>query len=193
MNRILAGAVRDYKFITELNELPQIYALNKRISLHGAFPGLATPYQGTENYPYDTTYRTLQRRIVQSRDSVREYLRKSLPNRLSWTDSERRARRADYAAGKAPEVYSPFLDSLARFIIGMLGGCALIVPMLLMMLNPSLNKSLIVVSLALVLFALAMSLVFQTDNKDTITATATYAAVLVVFVGTSVGGNKSGN
>jgi hypothetical protein len=43
------------------------------------------------------------------------------------------------------------------------------------------------VSVAVVLFALALSLVFKTDNKDTITATATYAAVMVVFVGTTGG------
>ena len=66
--------------------------------------------------------------------------------------------------------------------------------MILMVLHPSLTKSLIVVSVAVVLFALVVGLVFETDNKDTITATATYAAVLVVFVGTSGGGSgSSGN
>jgi hypothetical protein len=40
----------------------------------------------------------------------------------------------------------------------------------------------------LVVFALVVGLVFETDNKDTIVATATYAAVLVVFVGNSGGG-----
>lgn len=59
------------------------------------------------------------------------------------------------------------------------------VPMLIMSLEPSQIKSLVTVSLSVVLFALVMSLTFQTDNKDTLTATATYAAVLVVFVGTS--------
>ena len=57
--------------------------------------------------------------------------------------------------------------------------------MLAMSFNPSTTKSLVVVSAAVVLFALLMSLSFHTDNKDTLTATATYAAVLVVFVGTS--------
>ena len=44
--------------------------------------------------------------------------------------------------------------------------------MVIMVLNPSPVKSLIVVSVAVVLFALAVGLVFETDNKDTITAIA---------------------
>lgn len=64
--------------------------------------------------------------------------------------------------------------------------------MVVMALDPSLTKSLIVVSVALVLFALIVGLVFETNNKDTIVATATYAAVLVVFVGSSGNGAGAG-
>lgn len=187
-----ADAIRDYKLITELDNLPH-YANDKRISLEGAFPDLARPYLGEKNRPYDTVYRTVRRKTAQSQDPIRNILRKSLPSRLSWTDPERSVKRLQYGAGEKPEIYSRFLDSVARFIIGTLGGCALIVPMLLMVLHPSLIKSLIVVSVAVVLFALIVGLVFETDNKDTITATATYAAVLVVFVGTSGSGSGSGN
>jgi hypothetical protein len=89
-----------------------------------------------------------------------------------------------------PEVYSKFLDVFARFVIGTAGGCSLIVPMVVMVLHASLRKSLVTTSVALVLFALFLGLVFETSNKDTITATATYAAVLVVFVGTSGSANN---
>lgn len=113
---------------------------------------------------------------------MREFLRQSLPSWLSWSSAEIQDRPSDYSAGELPERYSPFLDWLARFIIGTLGGCVLVIPMIIMVFRPSLSKSLVTVSVAVVLFALALSLVFKTDNKDTITATATYAAVLVVFV-----------
>ena len=161
------------------------------MSLRDAFPKLADPYPTTLNFPYDTIYRTIERRRAQNKDSIREFLRKSLPNRLSWTDAERHTRKADYSRGKPPEIYSQFINSLARFIVGSLGGCALIVPIIIMVLHSSLTKSLITVSVAVIMFALVISLVFETDNKDAITATATYAAVLVVFVGTS--GAASGN
>jgi hypothetical protein len=189
----IADAIRDLQYITELSNITPSYAVNKRVSLRNAFAKLEDPYPGTLNYPYDTTYRTLEKKKTQKEDGIREFLRKNLPNRLSWTDAERDARRADYSRGNPPEIYSAFLDSLARFIIGTLGGCALIVPMVVMALHSSLAKSLITVSVAVVIFALALSLVFETDNKDTITATATYAAVLVVFVGTSGAGNGHGS
>jgi hypothetical protein len=98
---------------------------------------------------------------------------------------ERRKNRVGYNPGQTPSLYSPFLDRLTRFIVAVGGGCALIVPMLVMSFEASRTKSLVTVSTAMVLFALAMSLAFQTDNKDTLTAPATYAAVLIVFVGTS--------
>ena len=60
--------------------------------------------------------------------------------------------------------------------------------MLIMSLPYSRTKSLVTTSVAVVLFALAVSLGFRIDNKDTMTATATYAAVLVVFVGASGSG-----
>jgi len=175
-----------------MDHLPHIHTINKRMSLQDAFPGIGTPHPGKANYPYDTSYRTLQKRAVQPRDGLRDVLRKVLPRGLSWTEEERRARRPDFAAGKAPEIYSKFLDALARFIVGTVGGCALIGPMVIMVLGPSLAKSLITVSVAVVLFALMLGLVFETNNKDTITATATYAAVLVVFVGTSGSAGGSG-
>jgi len=55
-----------------------------------------------------------------------------------------------------------------------------------------LTKSMITVSVAVVAFALVLGLVFETKNQETLVATATYAAVLVVFVGTSVSNNSSG-
>jgi hypothetical protein len=47
------------------------------------------------------------------------------------------------------------------------------------------TKSLITVSVAVLLFASALSVVMKTSNSETLVSTATYAAVLVVFVGTS--------
>jgi len=70
----------------------------------------------------------------------------------------------------APLLYSAFLDRLARFVGAIGGGCA---------------KSLVMVLVAAVLFALAMSFAFRTNNTDMLTAMARYAAVSVVFVGTS--------
>jgi hypothetical protein len=177
-----AIAIQDFEYMSKLPRLQEpSVLLDKRISIENAFPSLSA----RPGAPFDTTYLTLQRSIVLQKDAVREFLRIYLHRRLSWSPEERRKNRVGYNQGQPPSLYSPFLDRLARFIVAVGGGCALIVPMLVMLFDASRTKSLVTVSTAVVLFALAMSLAFQTDNKDTLTATATYAAVLVVFVGTN--------
>lgn len=74
-----------------------------------------------------------------------------------------------------------------RVVMAMFGGAALIGPMLIMTLHPSRNTSLITVSVATFVFALALAFIARDSaGKDVLGATAAYAAVLVVFVGTSM-------
>ena len=74
-----------------------------------------------------------------------------------------------------------------RIIMALFGGAAVIGPMLIMTLHPSRNTSLITVSLATFLFALLLAIVAKDSaGKDVLAATAAYAAVLVVAVGTSM-------
>ena len=119
-------------------------------------------------------------------DPLRNFLKRVLPRRLTWTNDERK-RRADwgYVIGRIPEDTSPFVDTLARFIVAITGGLSLVVPMLVMRLDEHLKKSLITVSVAVILFSILTALMFKASNVETLAATATYAAVLVVFVGTS--------
>lgn len=73
-----------------------------------------------------------------------------------------------------------------RGLMAIFGGAALIGPMLIMTLHPSRNTSLITVSVATFLFAIALTFgATDSTGKDVLAATAAYAAVLVVFVGTS--------
>ncbi|KAL2042500.1 hypothetical protein N7G274_004993 [Stereocaulon virgatum] len=75
----------------------------------------------------------------------------------------------------------------------MFGGLAPIEPMLIIILNPSRKTSLITLSIATVLFALALAFITKdTSGKDVLGATAAYAAALVVFVRTSMAPAVSG-
>ncbi|KAI0595957.1 hypothetical protein F4775DRAFT_566736 [Biscogniauxia sp. FL1348] len=198
------NAIRDYQYMAQLPPLPSAFADRQRIDLESIFPSLAQP--GTQqmdtaaaegvnndnkvrNNPYDNEYLSLNPKPTQRQDPVREFLRKHLPKHVSWTEEEKSTRRADFSHGLPPEQYSPSLNRIARFLVGVVGGAVLIVPLLIMAFDSSLTKTMITVCTAVVLFALAVSLLFELDNKDTVTATATYAAVLVVFVGTSTGGS----
>lgn len=60
-----------------------------------------------------------------------------------------------------------------------------------MTLQPSEKKSLVTVSVAVVNFALILAFGVKVSNVETLVSTATYAAVLVVFVGTSGGSPDS--
>jgi hypothetical protein len=72
-----------------------------------------------------------------------------------------------------------------RLYMAIFGGFAVVAPMLLMVLYKHILTSLLTTSLAVFLFALAMA-TFSTANAETLlAAVAAYAAVLVVFVGTS--------
>jgi hypothetical protein len=68
------------------------------------------------------------------------------------------------------------------------GGIALMGPMLLLMvLRRDLNTSIITASVATVLFAIFLAVTARSlAGKDVLAAVAAYAAVLVVFVGTSM-------
>lgn len=86
---------------------------------------------------------------------------------------------------------SKLVDRLVRFLVAVAGGAFLIVPMLIMTLGgPSLNTSLITAAVAMLVFALVIAFAVRASNAETMVATATYAAVLVVFVGTSSGGGS---
>jgi len=113
-------------------------------------------------------------------------LKSCLHRSVAYTKSEILAKSDEYLGGDPPEEVSTLIDRLARFIVAVIGGAALVVPMLIMRLpRVTLTKSLVTTSIAVVLFAAALSIGFRASNTDTLVATATYAAVLVVFVGTS--------
>lgn len=97
------------------------------------------------------------------------------------------------------------VDILTSFLFALAGGTALIAPMLIMVLYPSRNTSLVVTCVFVFAFAVGLALystvityigarykplhdVVKGSNlqaKEILGATAAYAAVLVVFVGTS--------
>lgn len=73
---------------------------------------------------------------------------------------------------------------LSRLAMALFGGLALIVPMLIMTLHQTKLTTLLTTSLFVAVVAVALAWWMEdAQNKDIIAATAAYAAVLVVFVG----------
>ncbi|KAI1324197.1 hypothetical protein F5Y16DRAFT_402604 [Xylariaceae sp. FL0255] len=74
-----------------------------------------------------------------------------------------------------------------RLRMAIFGGIAILVPVIIMSFRTKLSEQLIITSVATVLFAI-WSVIIGTDasGKDVLASTAAYAAVLVVFVGTTL-------
>lgn len=75
-----------------------------------------------------------------------------------------------------------------QILIGLLSGAVLVVPMVIMIYQPSQVKSVVTTSVTVVLLALALALVVKAEDVDVLAGTAALAAVLVVFIGASGSG-----
>jgi hypothetical protein len=76
---------------------------------------------------------------------------------------------------------------LSRLKMALFGGITLIAPMLIMRLHPTLLTELLTTSFFVLVVGIVLAWYMKdADKKDILGATAAYAAVLVVFVGTSV-------
>jgi hypothetical protein len=85
-----------------------------------------------------------------------------------------------------PRHFVTFADNSARLVIAFVGGAFVVVPMVVMSLDRSETKCLVTTSASVLLFILFISFVVRASDKTTLAAATTYAAVLVVFVGTSL-------
>ena len=153
-----------------------------RASLQDTFPTIYPDYTDLKLVHLDESFKFKSGPI----DPLRDFLKRVLPRRFAWSQKEfLHCNVNDFIRGDPPKEISPFVDTLARFIVAITGGLSLVIPMLIMRLNETLAKSLTTVSVAAVLFSALTSLMFKASNVETLGATAAYAAVLVVFVGTS--------
>lgn len=77
-------------------------------------------------------------------------------------------------------------ELLLRFSMALTGGLFLIIPMITMTCVPGKVASLVATCVAMLSFAIGITLKTQLKADQVLAATAAYAAVLVVFVGSSL-------
>ncbi|KAH6850967.1 hypothetical protein B0I37DRAFT_372886 [Chaetomium sp. MPI-CAGE-AT-0009] len=177
-----ATAIRDYRYLRSCRPVPKAEMRLRKALLQRYF-------QSDDDFqdPFHSHYCFFEDEKSQV-DPLRATLMQHLPVALTYSSEERRQRPREYEEGKVPLLVSAFVDRSVRFITAMTGGVFLVAPMLIMSLGPSQTKSLLTVSVAVVVFSLVLSFGIRVSNVETLVATATYAAVLVVFVGTSSAG-----
>lgn len=181
-----ATAIRDYQFLQQHQRLGKYDADERTLLLKYFFMR-----EADFGAPYQDTY-LLSRGQEDKFDALRRFLIRKLPVQVTYTAEEKELRKNDYMEGRPPRKLAPWLDHFLRSTISLVGGVFVVAPMLIMSFSPSQTKSLVVISSAVAIFGLVVSLGIRVSSIETLVATATYAAVLVVFVGSTTGnGNAS--
>ena len=179
---LLGTAIHNYSTLRSLPTLPFPHREERNMRLERHFPSLTRlPNRPFGSHYYYATPPTFH----PGHDSIRNFFRLHLPRSLIYSAEEKQARKYEYESSQHPIEVSLTVDRLARFVVAFTGGAFLVVPMLVMVFAPSTVKSVSTVSAAVVLFAVATAFGVRAGNVETLVATATYAAVLMVFVGTS--------
>jgi len=182
-NTIQARAIRNYQYLRSKKGLEKNEMRNRKRLLQRFFQS-----QDDFNDPFHSHYSYFHD-ADEEVDPFRAAIMRYLPARLTYSHEERLERKKEFIERKTPKIVSAFVDRLVRFIIAFTGGIFLVVPMIIMVVHQSSQtKSLVTVSVAVTLFALILSFGIRVSNVETLVSTATYAAVLVVFVGTSSSG-----
>ncbi|KAI8673252.1 hypothetical protein NCS55_00644400 [Fusarium keratoplasticum] len=179
--RDYATAVRDYEYLQNHQSLDQAETTRRKLLLQRYFQS-----RSDFNDPFQSHYSAFNERPDKI-DPLRWTFMRYLPSRLTFSHHEKRKRKKEYLDGEPPKYVSAFVDRLVRSTIAITGGLFVIVPMIIMSIDESQVKSLVTVSVAVVVFALSVSFGVRVSNIETLVSTATYSAVLVVFVGTSTG------
>jgi hypothetical protein len=129
--------------------------------------------------------------MLPKQDQTSSRLRKSLifllPASLTYTKAERAEGDGLRYLTHPPRQTTRPVRIIASTIVAIAGGALLIVPMVIMSINKNRNKSLITVSCSVLLFGFFLGAVMRSKSTEIFVATATYAAVLVVFFGTGPG------
>jgi hypothetical protein len=185
---LIGQAIRNYNLFRELKPLGEERIEDRKALLRTSFPSLMSQCRWTK--PFESHYYALNDNKVKV-DNLRKALRHFLPRHLTYSRAERTRRSREFEEGKPPYEISIIVDRLSRLIVALVGGAFLIAPMLIMAINPNQTKSLVTASLGTLLFSCAISLGLSSSNNETMVSTATYAAVLVVFVGITTTNNST--
>lgn len=75
------------------------------------------------------------------------------------------------------------MSRFATFVIALIGGVSLVVPMVALIYISSMTMKIVAISVSILAFAAMLAVFTKAKNQELLAATAAYAAVLVVFVG----------
>ena len=178
----IVTALRNYEYVCNRPAISAMESNNRSLDLERSFRDLT--FASSDSPFASHYYYAINPKATLTHYEI-SWLREHLPSKFAYSAEERQTRKHELETSKKPLQISSFVDRLARFIVAFTGGAFLVVPMLIMVLNQSRNKSVITVTVAVLIFAVVLAFGLNATNVETMVSTATYAAVLIVFVGTS--------
>ena len=151
--------------------------------------------------PYEIYKTRLVRVDTASRSRSGDFLRRSLRKylRVFWffvrSRGGKRSTHSSYLSATELELNlkrsyrntSRLADIITRFLIGLIWGAFLVVPLMILSHQFSGEARLITVSISIVFFSFLVSLLTKATNEETMVASAAYAAVLAVFLSNNSG------
>jgi hypothetical protein len=130
-----------------------------------------------------------EQQAIADGDTARQLFLLEMRSRLADEEQRQlnqRARNMTFAAGKMFTMVEERSAFESRLKMAIFGGLVLLVPMIIMVLHATKLTALLTTVLCVLAVAVALSFRMRNaEGKDVLGATAAYAAVLVVFVGTS--------
>ena len=158
----------------------------------------AKMYRGIDDNPYNLKVTDSQRKhwkydevtlTHQQTDKIRDWLSKDPLTKITQSSSERRILRNAkplFESGRARNYgHWTRLDKIARVVFGFIGIVSLIAPLLALSYIKPKGYRLMTTALFVATFTTVFSIISTASNQEVIAASAAYAAVLVVFVGTT--------
>jgi hypothetical protein len=77
------------------------------------------------------------------------------------------------------------IDQVARIVFGLYGAVALLIPLVVLNFIQSVNYRILAATIFVIVFSVQLAVLSKASNQELVSATAGYAAVLVVFIGSS--------
>jgi hypothetical protein len=126
------------------------------------------------------------------------FLNRILPHRWTWKKAERKARPFDHARDLnheldcGPRETSTPVTIIGSTIVALSAAAAIIAPIVFMSYRPDHSKNLLTASVALIVVSFFLAAVVRMGSRDIFLVIGPYAAVLVVYIGTSGDAKISG-
>jgi hypothetical protein len=183
---ITATAIRDWEFIdsstVKLKHTPRV--MEKLLSQYPEIPW----DKDTGTAPH--RFCLLREADNQSQDLIAS-IHSILPRSWRWSKAERELRPEAYklnlqgVPGLEPRHASYTATILAGIIVSLASSIWILVPTIIMSFQTERTRSLVTVAVAVTLFGFFLVVGVRTKSSETFLATATYAAILVVFLASS--------